>query len=259
MRRTVRILISCCSALVVTLIIGWGVLQLGRLYLGVLGQHAVVQNSNSTGSNRQVLRLAGFQVWYLQYGLFASQESAEKAAKQLEQKGVKTVVLRGQPFRVVSGYFGQQQAAKAERLLIGLKGVQPLQKSLNVNGISFKIASGNAEQVKTLLVNYGQILSAASGSFTAAEPAELTNLNQLVEQVKKLRAETSEPVKNLVTYQSRENVREVTLSLDRQGKLLEDNLELFLKDKTREHYQQVQISLLQLLNTYWQCLELLQK
>lgn len=252
MKRLLKYVFGMLAAAALALILGWGIYGLGKLYLVVIGRHAVLPQietapAPSAGEDKQVLHLDKFDLYYLQLGIFSHKENADNFARELEQKGVKVVVLSGQPYRVATGYYGQLSAASAGAAK--LKGVKPVVKSQAVNGFSFRVTQGEGQDVKTVLINYAQILKDGATAFSSADPAALKSVESYNEKTGKLRADTVNAVKRLGS-QSRGSSKETLLALDNQGTQLEAALGKLAGNKNGESYIEAQQTMLQLLNVY---------
>ncbi len=262
MKKIARILVGVVLAIALVVVLSWGVMQLGRLYWSLLGkaQLQTTQTQLQTQTTRQTLELSGFAVCYVQLGQFNNQANATKMVQQMAAKGIKAVALRGQPYRVAVGYYGQTDAAKDAKLLLVLKGVNSLVRQEEVNGISGSIISGDGVQVKAVLVNYGAILAKIAKEFNVENSVDLNEngLANLVEEITKLQQATSVPVQTLADNSQRIIVKEMTLSLDQQGRELIGDLRSLAGHKTGDNYNKAQYTALQLLNTYWQYIDLLQ-
>jgi len=242
---------------VLALLLGWGIYGLGKLYLMVIGKHAVLpqpEQAKVTGVEKQVLKLDKFDIYYVQLGIFSQKENAEVFAEKLQQQGVRAVVLKGGTFRIATGYFGQWAPASAYSALP--KGVKPVVKSQTVNGLTFRVASAEAEDVKTILVNYAEILKGAGKTFDSVDQDKLRNLESFLEKTKQLHAETTDPVQRL--QKRAPGSKPQLAALDKQGEQLEKDLRQFASSKNGENYALVQQSLLQLLNCYGEYLAVLQ-
>lgn len=261
MRRVIRLFASALALSLIICVIAYGVFELGSFYINVLSKTKITRTTSAAKpeSNGSILKLPGFNVWLLQFGIYSNRTGAENLVAKLQQKGIQTVVLGSNPYRVVSGYFGQQKAAHDQRLLLSLKKVSALVKVQEVNGISFKIAAGSTDQVGTLLANYGQILALSAKYFTASDPAELQEqaLKDLNTQISNLYVQTDK-LAATGDGSSRPIIRETAQALDKQGGKLRTEMNKFVQTGTVEDYQQVQTDLLQLLNIYWYYIDLLQ-
>ncbi len=261
MRRVIKAVIGILTAAVILVVLGWGIYGLGKLYLGVIGRNTALPQT-SAGENaaeKQVMHLPGFQVFFLQLGIFQDKSNAEKFAKGLEQQGFSAVVLNEQPYRVVTGFFGGWPAAREAKA--GLKEVKPVEKSLEVKGINYRVAAGDGEQVKTVLVNYGELLGASAKVFESAVPGNLKSgtLAGLAVQVKGLRSGTSDAVKKLQASPNLAGAREVLLALDRQGEQAVRDIAILANSRNKESYLKAQKSLMQLFGLYREYLTILQK
>ena len=261
MRKLIKAIIGILTAVVICIVLGWGVYGLGKLYLGVIGTHTVLPqiSAEENSAEKQVMHLPGFEVFFLQLGIFQDRSNAENFARGLAQQGIRAVVLNEQPYRVVTGFFSGWPAAREARA--ELKGVKPVEKSLEVKGLNYKVAAGNGEQVKTVLINYGELLGASAKAFDSAVPGNLKSdtLAGLAVQMKQLRSDTEGAVKILQASPNLAGAREALLALDRQGEQAVRDVENMAGSRSKENYLKAQNSLMQLFSLYRGYLTILQK
>jgi hypothetical protein len=262
MKKVVRIVIGVIATITFCLGLGWGVMQLGKLYLSVIGNQSKMSDNtpvSEASGEKQLVKLPRFVVYYLQLGVFQEQENAKKLANELQLSGIKTVVLRGKPNKVASGYFGQLAAVKAERK--HLESAKPVEKSLVVSGLTFKAAPGDGQRLGALLTEYASVLAKAATVFTSSEPSgikakELQELNDLVNS---LYNDNEQNLKTLTGDKSRIEGKPILEAMQLENTNFRKNLQAFQKTQSREAYTRLQENALRILDLYQEYLALLQK
>ncbi len=260
MRKFIRILIGVLAVATICLGLGWATVQLGKLYIAVIGSHTKIADNLPApeAKEKKLIKLPDFEVYYLQLGVFQEQQNADKLANELQWSGVKAVVLRGQPNKVAVGYFGNLSAAKAECKL--QQNVKPIEKSLTVHGLAFKAAPGDAQKLGTLLSQYAALLDKVGTVCSSADAAQLkvNDLENLHAVVSALSAYNEQNLHTLTAENSRIPGKPVLAAMQAESNNIRQNLQLLLQTRNRENYSRLQESTLRLVDLYQEYLNLLQ-
>ncbi|HZW84039.1 MAG TPA: SPOR domain-containing protein [Candidatus Deferrimicrobium sp.] len=262
MKKIVRIVIGVIATITICLGLGWGVMQLGKLYLSVIGNQSKMSDNtpvSDANGEKQLVKLPSFQVYYLQLGVFQDQENAKKLANELQLSGIKTVVLRGKPNKVASGYFGSLSAVKAERKL--LESEKPVEKSLVVGGLTFKAAPGDGQRLGVLLSEYASVLAKTATVFTSSESSGIKakELLELTDLVNSLYKDNEQSLKALTADKSRIEGKPILEAMQLENSNFRQTLQALQKNQSKETYTRVQENALRILDLYQEYLALLQK